>query len=199
MKLRGFALAVALLGMVGCATYVHPTPTQSAYVLPGKTEGGANIVIADTELAKTASAHFGIAGFLFPVKVSCGEVVPKYLKECLRRVFSNVSVNGDGKYDAIFDVKITEMDLSALTGKATVDLFVDGKFVDGQPLVHGEYTGTGSGHFPLYVTMYGEAFYDQQQEQMRTTIHQALTQLCNQLIADVEDKVAAIPPKPVRP
>jgi len=185
VRLREYVGAVGLLGMMGCAHYVHPTPTRSAYVMQGKNAGAANIVISDTDLAKTSSAHFGLLGFLFPVTVRWGKVVPEYLQECTRKVFREVAVNGSGKFDAVFDVRITAAELSALTGKANVALFVDGKLADGRSLVNGEYTGAGMGHFPIYQ----EPATVEQWLQVERTTDQALMIVCNKLVNDVQSRI----------
>jgi hypothetical protein len=169
---------------MGCAHYVYLVPAQSLDATQGTNAGTANLAISDNDLAKTSSAHFGLVGFLFPVSVRWGKAVPEYLSNCTRRVFSDVTVNGQGKYDAVFEVKITEADVSALTGKATVTLLIDGKWTDGRSLVHGEYSGSGTGHFPLYQdTVY-------QWKQVETTTHQALTNACNTFINDVRLRLA---------
>lgn len=169
----------------GCATYVNPIVHSVTDGHFEKKSSKLTILIPEEDLKQTRSAHFGIVGLLFPVSVEVGNTLQRYSISYFSKMFSDITINEKVTENALVILTFKDVSVSALDGRARLELRMEIKNRSGSTVLDKTYSGEGSGHFPIYCCdAYTAA--RAQENQIRKTTEEVFEKVFNEIMVDVE-------------
>jgi hypothetical protein len=173
---------VSLLFVAGCAMQMKPRPSPAAIAAIGKTKitQKANVVISDKDLALEQSVHFGLVGFMFPVKVKVGETLKVYSEEYFDEMFREVAFSNPTADNITVAFEIKGFDISTVGTAAHLELKMVVNDKNNKQLHQKVYSANGKSHGPFYLS---DAT---QQLQVQETTQEAFTKVFDEISKDIK-------------